>query len=327
MGGANAIIPMLDELACRGHRTRLLLEGDGAAATRTTTSFIQVTSLEDVQLQFLELHPHVVITGLASPRILENELDRIARDAGVLVVHVEDFWAAHRRAEFVPDLCITVDELAARLIGEDQSGARSVVAGFAGIRNVTPSSEIVDRMHEVRQLHPGTALIVYPDCGPTMELALPRLVASINRTKRPCVLLPKFHPKLVALPRPDGKGTWGEWGTEILTRLRSPHAAVLLEGSVDEIIECADAVASGYSSTLFRKAIKSELALTLWDKAVQANLRAESGLDLPPLMFAGRYPVLDKVRPLDRYFEHCCPAYPLYPFSAPVAADAVESLF
>jgi len=95
MGASNVIEPTLAALRERGHRVYLGLEQGGAAFDKPHTVYSRTASnAGDLRAILREAKPDIVISGLSSPRHLENDLDMMARDGGIRLVHIEDWWAA-----------------------------------------------------------------------------------------------------------------------------------------------------------------------------------------------------------------------------------------
>ena len=321
IGAGNVVAPVMEELRRRGHTTLLLAEEDGQAHQRLTGPFT-VINKETLNARFAGHAPDVVITGLSIPRALEHALDVLAKRAGIPLVQVEDYWGCHVRAEVEADLYITVDAAAKRFVEDKHPHAPVAVAGFAGIAPVKPSIELMQAMASLRA--GGRTVLVYPDGGPECKRALPMLVASILRTPG-LFLVPKFHPKMDQVTHPEG-GTWGQWCRAVLHPLRNRGSVIELAAPTDEVVEAADGVVSGYSTTLIRAAATGKIALTLWDDIIRKELKCATGLDKTPLMLDGRFPVLKRAMSLDSLLQERQPVLDIRPFDARIAADAITRL-
>lgn len=322
IGAGNVVAPVMEELRLQGHKTLLLVERGGKAKDVLTTSFTVVPNRAALRKVFAKQRPDVVIVGLSSPRMLENELDAKASLSGVPIVHIEDYWGCHVRSSYRADLYVTVDEMSARFLQGARPGVPVIIAGYHGYTPSAPRLELVRKVEDLRQ-RTGAKVLVYPDGGPECG-ALPMLVESLLQTRRPVMLAPKPHPKSSALGHPSG-GSWGEWLNRALGPLREVGKVVDFAEPTNEVADCADGVISGYGSIIMRPAMAGKLALTLWTPAVRELLKQETGLDATPLMLHG-FPVLEKTQPLDEFLQGPYPMLDLKPFDARVAAAAVLAL-
>lgn len=328
MGAANVGATTLEALRERGHRIRILAENGGLARERLQVPFMVVHNIQELRGQMADFRPDVVISGLSAPRHLEAELDAASVIFGAKLVHIEDYWGAHTRASCHPDLYVTVDEMAQRLVKKKSPNVPTAITGFAGIAPVTPPSQLLEQYEKKRQ-ETGAIFIIVPDDEPELEESLPMLVESIRMTKQRIMFIPRIRGKFKDELRGNGK-TWGEWITEQFVYLREAGLVWdpdLPKLTTDQIAELPDiAIASGFSSVLFRAAKKGNLPLTLWNETIRRGLKEATGLDEAPLMLDGRYPVLTEPRSLDEFFRVSHPKYDLKPFDASAAADAIESL-
>lgn len=322
IGAGNVVAPIMEELRRRGHTTLLLAEEDGRARYGLTGPFT-IINKEMLDARFAGHAPDVVITGLSTPRVLEHTLDVLAKRAGIPLVQVEDYWGCHVRSRHTADLYVTIDTAAERLLQRSRPSAGSVIAGFAGIAPVAVRPELAEVLAVIRRER-KTKILVYPDGGPECERALPMLVDSILQTPG-LFLVPKFHPKMDQVTHPEG-GTWGQWCRAVLHPLRNCGRVIELAAPTDEVVEAADGVVSGYSTTLIRAAAAGKVALTLWDDIIRKELTCATGLDKTPLMLDGRFPVLKHAMSLDSLLQERQPVLDIKPFDARIAADAIVRL-
>ncbi len=328
MGAANTVVPIAIQLRTLGHTVFICLD-QGGKAVEQYPSFTAVYQPAYFNYLLGQRKVDAILNGLSSPRgDLELWLDANApllRDTPLLV-QCEDYWGAHTRSRVAPDALITIDNTARRLARAAGVRSRICTAGFAGVSPVDPSAHIQLVMQQHRAQTPGVQILVYPDGGPECELALPRLVESILQTRAPVMLVPKFHPKFKKVRHPRG-GTWDQWCRQQLVPLYNADKVIDVEGPTNQVIACADGVASGYSTLLMRPATTGKLALTLWDGAVETELRKETGLAQTPLMLQRkRFPYLTSVMPLDEFFTVAQPTLALPPLQPGKAADFVLSL-
>lgn len=334
MGAANMVVPLGVELRKRGHTVFICLDRGGKAVEQYP-SFTAVYQPAYFDYLMSQRKVDAILNGLSSPRgELESWLDAQApllRDAPLLV-QCEDYWGAYTRSKVAPHGLITIDRAARRLARGAGMRGHICTAGFAGISPVKADMAIQLAMRQHRVEVPGVQILVYPDGGPECELALPMLVESILQTRASVTLVPKFHPKFKKVKHPQG-GTWDGWCRQQLVPLYEAGRVLHIEGPTDQVVACADGVASGYSTLLMRPATMGKLALTLWDPVIEQQLGRETGLKQTPLMLQHarfpeweRFPVLTHVTPLDPFFETQQPTLVLPAFQPGKAAAFVLSL-
>lgn len=331
MGPANVLLPMVQELRGLGHEVHLLIEKDGRATAKLNESLqpYQLVDEGDSPRDILvKLNPDALVTGISSPRVMEAEFDRQARSFShhVPLVHAVDYWGVEKRAEQPADLYLTIDAVSDTLVRQRWPGRQvSIVqVGFAGITPVKANPDLKARMDSLRE-KASDKLLVYPDGGPDADPALRHLVSSILETSQRVILIPKFHPKFKDVLREDGT-TWGVWCDRVLEPLTMCGRVHMMSEPTDEIIQYADGVASGYSSTLMRPATAGKLALTLWNQSTASELFRQAGLKKSPLMMQGGYPVLAQPKPLDEFFKRQWPKYELQPLNPSIGAQAILAL-
>lgn len=324
IGAGNVVVPVMEELRARGHKTLLLAEEGGKAKEVLLAPFTVVNDRTTLLTALRSFCPDIVISGLSSPRVLEEILDKEALHMHLPLVHMEDYWGCHVRSPYEASVYVTVDAMAKRLLMEKHPGVRIAIAGIAGISPKIPHPKLVEKMQKLRR-RTGAKVIVYPDGGPECEEALPMLVESILRSGVPIVLVSKPHPKSYVLPHPKG-GSWGQWLKRELSPLcEKDMVADFAESSDEEVADCADGVVGSYGHIIMRPVVMGKLALTLWTPAIRKSLRQETGLDATPLMLH-RFPVLEQVQPLDDFLQGPYPTLDLKPYDVCIATDAVLSL-
>lgn len=324
IGLANMIVPLLQELERLGHTVTLLAEDSGEAKNHLEVPFSVVDTEVSLRAHVVRHWPDIIMTGFSALRFLETILDRMAKESGTPLVHLEDYWAVHTRGSDEPGLYITIDEFSERLLKKIHPRVPIVVAGLVGVSLVTPSPGLISSFDAIRQ-RTGGKVLVYPDGGPMCERALPLFVESVLRTNTHVTVVPKFHPAFKTLVCPLG-GTWDQWCHSQLGPLRACHRVVDFVDSTDEVIEAADGVASSFSTTLIRAACAGKLALTLLDEVSREIFKKSTQLDETPLIRDGRFPVLTESQSLDRYFAVTQPVYVIKPFDPSIAARAVLAL-
>lgn len=325
MGAGNVIAPTLQELERRGCEIALLAERDGHAKDCLRIPFTIIGDSTSLERTMRTVSPDLCISGLSAPRVLEHELDHVAAREGKPLIHIEDYWGSHTRSNVRADLYLTIDDAAERLVKKTYPQAHVRSVGFAGISAVMPSQTVLSLFRAVRKGR-HAKILVYPDGGPESRHSLPRLVEAILRTRSDVVLVPKFHPKFAHVPHPDG-GTWEEWCWRVIRPLCEANKTIDMSAyATDEVVEAADGVVSGYSSTLMRAAKAGKVALTVWDEAVSQELEKSTGLRETPLMMRRVFPVLREPHALDDILASPQPVLNLALFDARGAAEEILSL-
>lgn len=330
IGAGNVVRPTVSALGDRGVSIPLCAEQKGAAAARLEQLGVSAYILPenfDAESLLRDFNPSFVITGLSSPRVLESALDRVAKDAGIPVIVIEDQFGTIERSVVEPDLVLTINETTARLVRKKYPNAKIVPVGLAGILPVTPRPEVVAQFEELRQAT-GAKIFVFTDGDVMCEPGLRIFIECLKLTKTPWRLVPNFHPKYVNAVVPGEALTWGQrWNAVIDNEhLREQGFVVDIACTGDEAAMLADAIASSFSTLLFRAAREGKHVITVWTPEMVPHLKRVSGLDETPLMLMGGYPVVYEPQPLDEILASTPLPLDLEPFNAAKAADEVLTL-
>ncbi|MDB5224638.1 MAG: hypothetical protein JWO43_260 [Candidatus Adlerbacteria bacterium] len=327
MGAANCVGPTLERLAAVGCEVQVFMDSAGKGTStlkEKNISYQLVDDESDLMEKLGEFQPHAVVVGLSAPRgPVESAADHFAMESRTPLVHIEDYYGSFSRAHITPDLVVTIDTAAHDLVRQEYPHARIVCAGLAGIAPIHPRQSLVDRFDQIRKDH-DCKIVVYTDGDTHAESGLRLFLQSLDLTRTPWVLLPHFHPKYVG--QKTGSGTYGELWESMLTPYRKRGLVIDASEPADEVVQCADLVASGYSTLLFRALSAKKTPLTLWNDETKQTLMYKMKLAETPLMMGGKTPVITGPVSLDDILASAAPDVDLQPFDAHRAAEAVLGL-
>ncbi|MBC7836232.1 hypothetical protein H7X87_00425 [Acetobacteraceae bacterium] len=309
-GAASMVGPLVQALrAHKGeHAVGLYADPDGQAGAKLTSLKIGfhhfgAANRSESMIRIRQHNVDAVITGLSSPRGQgEVDAEQTAVESGVPIIQAGDYWGCEVRSHIKPHLFITIDKYAAEMAWCRDPFVKICIAGFAGMAPITPSTELIMKMDELRET--GAKIIVFPDGGPHAAAGLQLLIESIRRSSIQVILITRFHPKFAGMRMGSSEQTLGEYWESILRPLRLADRVRDFSGhTTDELVMAADGVASGYSTLLMRAAVAGKVPITLWTPATQAFLKEETGLQETPLMMRGGFPVITEPQSLDSLFE------------------------
>lgn len=116
VGGFNVIHPLVSAFQRTGHK--IIIAAGGQSLSRWNNSDLRPTYLDEPDLSKLDIQ--LVVSGIGSTKAsLEDKLGLQANRLGIPFVAREDAWGTAVRLRAKPDLIVTLDTIAERLLRDD----------------------------------------------------------------------------------------------------------------------------------------------------------------------------------------------------------------
>lgn len=288
MASANILKPLIPLLVQNGHSVFTCAEGKAlqwfdeagiAIDFRGTINNSMEPFVFDADALLEREKPHKVIIGLGAPNYIEPLLALAANRKGIPVVMLEDFWGSTfvRARTAKPNLLLVVDEYAQQLAHDSFAGTRVEIVGDAAA--VLPPFHNESAFSQLRREF--DLLVVFFGSGfdDTPEM-LELLISSLQKTGTNWCVIPRFHPKAIKVPSPQGS-TYGEMWEGLLApiadKVRRPEVK-----SSEVVVLHSDICVSNFSKLLGTAAMAGKVALSLKTPAGVAVMRRETGYDDVP---------------------------------------------
>lgn len=231
--------------------------------------------------------PDVVVTGLSWPIRIEETFSRAAQARVLPLVWLEDMWGGHRRCDSrPPDLILTIDGAAARLVRDERRYAKTDVRviGSPVFDALDPAKIPETTKTAVDALRGHGTVVLLAGQGEATDDVLRVVFRSIVKTREPCVLVPRFHPKFM----PEHGNRWTAaieaFRTERPDRVRELPAP---EHELDHVAACADITVSVYSTGLLASAFARQFPVSVATPATVAEMKRATGVERYPLAAFG----------------------------------------
>ena len=334
LASANILNPLIPLLLQSGHKLYICAEGKALQRFDDAGIVIDFRGTVNDKTHPFEFDadgllerekPDKVIVGLGSPIYTERLLALAANRKGIPVVMLEDFWGSTlvRANDAKPDLLLVVDEYARELGQIAFPNARMEIIGDAAA--VLPPFTNVPAFSRIRQKF--DVIVVFFGGGPDDSEEMTRLlIASLEKTTDKWCLIPRFHPKVVDLPSPDGctyGQVWGDLLSPIADRVEKPDVR-----SSEVVVLHSDIIVSNFSKLLGTAAMAGKVALSLRTPAGVAIMKKETGYDSVPHVKMGC--VQEVTAPVDfMSFSSVHPARiakKIRPYDPEIALEAIEKL-
>ncbi len=285
IGAANVTLPVALGLAERGHKVFVALDPSGRGHevyARANPGFTLIGPDANPAAAFNVLSPSAVIAGLSWPMGNEEVWGKAANVAGIPLVHIEDFWGASVRSKAVPDLVGAVDAYGVGLARRRFSRAGTFVSGNPGVREkpyeASPATQ--ERVAAFRAKH-GRALVLL--LGIEWDVAA-FFASCAEMMQEPFGLIVRIHPKVLGQPIPGGSETHAAYYERILAPWQD-RMDMMGDLPTDDVVVCADAAITGYSTALATAAQAGVPAISLWTPETKRAVKESGGIDRLP--FAG----------------------------------------
>ncbi|MBI2003513.1 MAG: hypothetical protein HYS78_00825 [Parcubacteria group bacterium] len=295
MGGAHVGIPLAKLAQEAGYNLEIIAEGLAAPKYeeagfqlyfKGAVNFSKGHFKSDTKKVIKKLKPAAVITTLGVPINLEQDYGLAASDLGIPLVFLEDYWGVHVRSQAVPNLVLSIDEIAAKFARLKYNSATQIaVVGNYAVSNAL-NLEIPDELREkVEDLRKSFGRIfVFTAGGAHVSGQILLLIECLKRTPD-WVLIPRFHPKSVNLIRPSGRTFGEEWRG--LFKEFGEKVAYIQSKTTEPLIALADATLSDYSTLLTTALFFDRSAISIATAGVRETMKNETGFISHPLVEGG----------------------------------------
>ncbi len=195
-GAFNAVNATVRELMARGTAVRVLAEGNSVDRWKQI-GINPETEPGDLEAYFELASPEAVVVGASAPINLEAKIARIANERQIPLVIHEDMWGGSRRHHAQAALMITPDAFGEQLAREhpQYSGCPIVKTGFSFLEGVDLGEAVLDRFERHRREGDLRPVVLFAAGARESVQTLEVLLSSLRNSGRPCILVPRFHPK------------------------------------------------------------------------------------------------------------------------------------
>lgn len=278
------------------------------------------------------VQPDVVVVSCGKPIHLEKRVLKAANRRKVPCAIMEDFWGNSKRAGYVPQLLLVLDEYAERIAihrhGDWLKSGRLRVAqvGNHGVPfSTTPSAEA--QVHFRKLHHQYGEVHTFLGGGAdytSSEIHL--LMRCLQRTPRKCCLVPRFHPKVAKTRRDDGRLWENVWRDEIAS-----YAGVQVvyadTFSTDDVVLSADVAFGGFSTGLTMAVAAGKRAVSLMTRETHQSMVKQSGNEEFPLTALGLAAKIENSQDLSGLLESPLPDRDaLKHYDPGIAYNAIKNL-